>query len=262
MPVQMSIATSNVTEVYMHSKVNPAPGMVNTNTAQSFMCWLSVSGAALAAVTSMVGAYNGTHDGSTLPTTGLQIGCRGGATPGMMVWTYGGVILVDTNPGGIGVITPYSPVIDEWFHIVYTCTTLSGANQTHSLYVNGVLKSQATHALQNAGLLTQIYINGYPHDITSGGETGDVKVDDIRFYSRQLSVDEVLTIYNSRGGVDGITDGLVASFPFEEGIIDTAIVNVSDVSGYTNDLITQNNGGNSMVYIAGVTGNNVRQPHI
>ena len=110
----------------------------------------------------MVGAYTGTYNASTNPTTGLQIGTQQDGGSGVMVWSWGGVVLVSTSTGGNGVITPYTPPGNTWIHVAYTCTAISGTTQIHSLYVNGTLMAQSTNALQVAGQLTQIYINGYP----------------------------------------------------------------------------------------------------
>jgi hypothetical protein len=276
MPIQMNDSTGTPgTEVYLHSEVNPVTGMVNTRAAQSFMTWLNAGTAiwnTAGKICSMVGTYNGTHNASTSPTTGLQIGTQqdnnrapntGNSGNGIMVWTWGGTVLVSTSPTGQGVITPYNPPADTWFHVAYTCNAWNGTNQTHNLYVNGILAAQSTNALQNGGQLTQLYLNGYPQASPGGNETSNIQVDDVRFYSRQLSASEIITIYNSRGTVDAIVDSLVAYFVFEEGVPGDPLSLVFDVSGIVNNLIVQNNGGASMVYTqTGVTGINVRAPHI
>ena len=266
MPVQMSLASPVANEVFMHTSVNPAPGLVNTNAAQSFMCWLSAPTAVWTTtnqIASMVGAYTGTYNASTNPTTGLQIGTQQDGGSGVMVWSWGGVVLVSTSTGGNGVITPFTPSNNTWVHVAYTCTAISGTTQTHSLYVNGVLMARSTNALQVAGALTQIYINGYPQvpPVTST-QTSNTAVDDIRFYNRALSAAEISTIYNTMGAADGIVYGLVAYYTFDEGVVGQPFTMALDISAQNNTLVTQNNSSTPMTYIAGVTGNNLRRPQV
>ena len=262
----MSLASPVANEVFMHTLINPAPGLVNTTAAQTFMCWLNATSTVWTStnvIASMVGAYTGTYNASTNPTTGLQIGTQQDGGSGVMVWSWGGVVLVSTSTGGNGVITPYTPPGNTWIHVAYTCTAISGTTQIHSLYVNGTLMAQSTNALQVAGQLTQIYINGYPQvpPVTST-QTSNTAVDDIRFYNRQLSAGEISTIYNSYGASDNIVYGLVAYYTFDEGVVNQPFSMAYDISAQSNTLVTQNNNSSPMTYIAGITGNNIRKTQV
>lgn len=81
-----------------------------------------------------------------------------------------------------------------WHHIAVT-TTLSGSTLTHSLYVDSKL----------VGATSDAYGANYPNDagvVLFGGDDGgkysvatSMKLDNIRFYTRSLSKDEISAIY-------------------------------------------------------------------
>ena len=268
MPRQLTVANPVANEVFLHSQTIPGPGLTNTRNAQTFMCWISgdstVWGAGTTYTSSICGMYDGTYNASTTPTTALQIGVKQLNPDGVYVWNWGGNVLVSTSPtSGNGAITPYTPTANTWFHVAYSCNTWTGTNQTHLMYINGVLRASSTNALQTGGQLTQNYINGFPQvPPVTYSETTNSKVDDVRLYSRQLSADEIMTIYNSRGVIDNIVSGLVAYYVFEEGISGQPANLVFDTSVSINNLIMQNNGGTPISYCDGVTGANVRVPQV
>lgn len=71
------------------------------------------------------------------------------------------------------------------------------------------------------------------------GDSWDGLIDDVRLYSRYLSLDEINTILNSYGA-DNIVDGLVYRYIFKEGapssVIPTTTNFIRDVAGQGNDL--------------------------
>lgn len=275
MPIQIYKANPVNDEIYLRSETIPVSNMVNTRSSQSFMAWLNAPTSVwntAGQITSIVGTYDGNHDANPLPTTALQIGTQqdnnvapntGNSGNGVMICTWGGIVLVSTSLTGLGVITPFNPPADTWFHVAYTCNTWNGTNQTHNLYINGILYAQSINARQGGGNPTHFYLNGFPQvPPVTYSETGDVQIDNIRFYNRQLSGDEILTIYNSHGSTDAITTGLVAYFIFEEGVPGQAVSKIIDVSGNLNNLQIVNNGAGAIIYTAlGVTGSNLRTPH-
>jgi hypothetical protein len=166
---------------------------------------------------SILGVYNTALSGGT----GVQFGSRPSNPGEVLVWTWGGIVLVASG-GAV------DPVSNDWSHIAYTYD-----GTTHRLYVNGRFANSSVVA-QQSGILTSIYLNGYP----SGGsaETGDFIVDDISYYSRVLSPEEILTAYSTRGDKDGIVHQRVAGFLCNEGVIGSTVVSVTDVSGLLNSL--------------------------
>jgi hypothetical protein len=265
MAIQLTRANPVANLSFLHSSNIPGPGLTTARQAQTFMCWISGDANVWTATqaSSICGMYDGTYDASTLPTTALQIGAKLNGD-GVFLWTWGGVVLVSTSPtSGNGAITPYTPTANIWFHVVYACNTWTGTNQTHLMYINGVLRASSTNILQVDGQFTQNFINGYPQVIpVTGNETANVKVDDVRLYNRQLTANEILTIYNSYGSIDDIVSGLVAHYIFEESINGLPTTNVYDCSASVNNLRMQNYGGTAITYCDGVTGSNVRVPQI
>lgn len=243
----------------------PANNMPNTNTAISFMGWFNSAAFALASpIASMLGTYNGTNNASTVPTTAIQIGSgQSGVANALDVWTWGGTVLVTTG-GSPGVSST------GWLHAAYTCTAISGGSQTHNIYINGALTATSTNSLQVAGALTQIFINSFPEVNTGGAgintyqESCDAMLDDIRMYNRQLSLQEIQTIYTLRGFRDGIVSGLISRFSFNEAAIGTTVSNAIDYSnnGTNNDLsvINVNGATTAPTYASSIANNDARLP--
>ena len=194
-------------------------GLLSINALQpvTLMAWVNVDWN-YAGVLSILGTYNTATSGGTA----IQIGIRTGVNAGnVLIWTWGGTILVSSA----GVIVPNS---NDWCHVAYTFD-----GTTHKLYINGQFANSATTA-QQAGTITAVYVNGYP----GGGsnETGPFAVDDISYFSRELSAAEVLTAYTTGGDRDGLVYGRTASFLCNEGVIGTVASNVTDLSGLLNNL--------------------------
>jgi hypothetical protein len=243
----------------------PASNMPNTNTAISFMGWFNSAAFALSSpIASMLGMYDGTNNASTVPTTAIQMGAgQSGTANALDVWTWGGTVLVTTG-GSPGVSST------GWLHAAYTCTAISGGSQTHNIYINGALSATSTNSLQVAGTLTQIFINSFPEVNTGGSgintyqESCNAQLDDIRLYNRQLSLQEIQTIYSLRGFRDGITYGLISRHSFNEGAVGTTVSNAIDYSsnGTNNDLavINVNGATTAPTYAASTANNDARGP--
>jgi hypothetical protein len=178
-------------------------------------------------VASFVGMYNGVPLTGT-PTTGLQIGTRNGAGD-VAIWTYGGTVLVTSANA---VMTPYS---NKYAMVTYTYD-----GTTHRLYLNGVLLNTGT-VTQLPGTFTQIFINGYP-PTGNANETAAYSLDTYGYYDRDLSADELITIYNSAGTRNGIFFGEIVRYEFDElaeGATATAAV---DLSGHNNPMLYSGTG--------------------
>ena len=226
----------------------PGTNLPNTSSAVTLAGWVNYNGWTTATTNSMFGMYNGNATSSITPTTAIQIGSR--AVAGQIhVWTWGGARLINTATG--------SPVLtnNEWVHVVYTCTAVSGGNQTRTIYVNGVQAATETNATQIAGALTQVYINGYPQAGGGTGESGPAIVDDILVFNRALPISEIQTLYTCRGMRDGITFGLVARYTFQEapsGNVSSCV----DYSGSASPLIS--GAGTPLTYILGYSNQHTR----
>lgn len=183
----------------------------------------------------MVGIYGPANESdppTATPVTALQIGSYVG-NGDLRCWTWGGVSLVNT---AASFMTPFNGI---WVFIAYT---YDGTN--HRVYVNGVQAATST-AVQAAGFLKQVYINGYPG--SGVNEVYNHSVDQYSFYNRTLSADEVLTMFNANGGRHGITQGLIAKYEFDERSQGLTCTTVPDLSGLNNQL-TSLGAGSPIVY--------------
>lgn len=151
----------------------------------------------------------------------------------------------------------YIAPINTWVHYTYSCTVSSNGvgtpgTQTHSIYINGLLNNTSSNANQlTAGVPTMIYLNGYPVTATStGAESNTTGVDDVYYYNRLLSANEINTIYNSFGQRDGIVSGLVARYNFNEANAGTSVSTCTDFSGNGNTItLTTAGTGTAPTYI-------------
>lgn len=180
----------------------------NGQSPSTFMAWLYANDATVwQQRTSMAGVY-----GPANPTTAMQLGCIDAGNFG--VWTWGGSLLVG--------LTGHSPV-GQWNH--YTVTYDGAGN--YSLYINTILVSTNT-VTQQAGNFSQIFINGYPTGNSS--ESGNFCVDDIILFNRQLSLNEIRTIYTVEGPRDGIAAGVLCRYTYDEGVMGAAVSTGWDLS--------------------------------
>lgn len=193
-------------------------------------------------------SYVGMYDGGLVtptPTTGLQIG-TGAGNGELSCWTYGGSVLVESADT---VMTPFN---NTWVLVTYTYD-----GTTHRVYRDTTLLGTSTTS-PVTGTFTQVYINGYP-PAGSSSETGTYRVDAYAYYSRQLSIDEISSIYNARGTRHGIVDGLLARYDFDELPEGAIVTSVADVSGNNNTMI--NSGAGTPItysYANGVANSNLR----
>lgn len=232
----------------------------NTNTALTISCWLQLTSNLGAPTQSIVGMYNGSNNASTVPTTGIQIGTGQSGNNGQIdCWTWGGIVLVSTNGTG------YTAPLNTWIHVTYSCTAISGGAQKHSIYINGVLQNTSTNALQVAGVLSQFYINGFPQsdvDAATYTETSLSQVDDCRIFNRQLSSDEVLTMYTTLGARSGVVNGLLAAYKFNEKPIGNTVTDATDYTGngFPLKFILDGTGQTLPTYIQALSNLDTRAP--
>lgn len=194
---------------------------------------------------SFVGIYGPATDVALgAPVTALQIGTTAGGST-VDCWTWGGGIMV----GGVAMAAgTYNNV---WVHFAYT---FDGTN--HRLYRNGVQVATTTTA-QIAGFLNQVYINGYPGSGTN--EVSTHQVDSYALWTRTLSADEILTIYNAQGARHGITYQQLARYEFDEGASGSNVTSVVDMTGIGNTLTSVGAGAAATyTYTGGVANSNFR----
>lgn len=220
----------SATDIHLTGTVN---NFGDITTPFSVSTWIQYAGWGTGVIKSLVGLY-------LVGTTAIQIGTYQAGN--VSVWTWGGTNLITSN-GAVILSTT------EYIHIVYT---FDGTN--HRLYINGPLVNTTTTA-QVSGVPDVIYINGYP---TGGSnETAVYSVDDTIYFNRQLSAEEILTLYNSRGIRDGIYDGVVARFTMGEGVIGSTVSTIKDYGQFNNNLTTEGV-GTPIVFSEGVIFNDTR----
>jgi len=203
----------------------------------TMMAWIRANDATVwADRVSIAGVY-----GPATPTSAMQFGCISANTFGC--WTWGGANLVSA-------IAPYTVPTGVWNHYAVAYDGVS----TFRLYIDGVLNN-TTVSTQQTGSLGQMFVNGYP----TGGqsETGNLSVDDVAFFGRELSQGEIQTIVSSLGPRDGIVQGLQARYTFEEGPIGAVVVTSLDLS--VNRVNITPDAGTPPVYATPFATNNIRQ---
>lgn len=217
------------TDVHLTSASSNFP---NTTSAITFMTWLNYGSWSAGTTASMVGVY--------LPgTTAIQIGTR--TINNIDIWTWGGTLLVSTN--GL-----YTPPNNTWMHVCYTYD-----GTTSKVYANGSLINSST-TTQIAGVLTTMYINGYPTGATN--ETCTVGVDDTILFDRVLTADEIQTIYTSAGTTDGVNYGVKARYRYDEQPVGSVVTSIIDYSGNNNQLTPAGTG--TITYITTYISNDER----
>ena len=117
--------------------------------------------------------------------------------------------------------------MNTWYHL----TGVYDGSQMR-IYINAEQKasvSKSGNIYQNSD---PIWIGGNATSATQ--RPFDGLIEDVRVYNRDLSLDEIQTIYQVRGN-DGIVDGLEARWPLNEGSYGLTVPNtadqVKDVSG-------------------------------
>lgn len=220
-----------------------SPVFSNARAAQSISVWVNSNWGTIGTpVQSLVGMY------AAGGGTAIQIGSRSAAN--CTVWTWGG--------GVLAAATGFTMLPDQWYHIAYTYDTT-----THRVYINGVLRGSST-ATQLAGNFNQVFINGY----LGGGsnETAAFHVDTYNYYTRTLTPDEIMTIYNTQGNRHGIIHGSLLRYEFDEGVVGEAIASIKNQSDYDrslSDLVAYTPAGASRILFSpAYVANNLRPPLI
>jgi hypothetical protein len=113
-----------------------------------------------------------------------------------------------------------------WYHAVATCIKGGVSN----VYINGVFEAtKATNA--DSPTLTTMTLGN--RDNQPAGDALDGVIDDLRYYNRILSANEVSTIYACRGS-DNILYGLQARWLLDEGaegVAATGTGTIKDATG-------------------------------
>jgi hypothetical protein len=147
-----------------------------------------------------------------------------------------------------------TPLNNTWVNLTYTT---NGTN--HRIYVNGVLAVTGT-GTQISGFLNQVYINGYP---TGGAsEAATYQLDQYSLLLRELSADEVLTIYSASGGRHGIYFQRAARFEFDELGQGEQVTSAVDFSGGLSDLSPTGAGANFTYTYPGTFANSNTRPSL
>jgi hypothetical protein len=168
----------------------------------------AVDATAASGASSMFGVYGP----AAAPTTAIQLGFRPGL--GIVAWTWGGNTLVN--------FAPHAP-IGQWNHYVVTYNAISGQ---WLLYINAVQVAASTSA-QQAGVLSQTFVNGFP---TGGAsESSNFLINDACFFNRTLGLQEIQTIYHLAGSRDGIVSGALCKYTFDEGAINSPVTTVRNI---------------------------------
>jgi len=143
----------------------------------------------------------------------VQLGCR--ADGNLWVWDF----------NGVQICLATAPTTNTWFHHLYTFD----GNKTHNMYLNGTLVSTNTNYTFSSATLTNIELGGNQwNEFLSG------YYEDTRIYNRVLSLNEITTIYNTRGA-DGIVYGLVSQWLCNDGVIGSAVSTLTDISQSKNN---------------------------
>jgi hypothetical protein len=207
-----------------------SPFSITSNGAQSLAGWINASGAwfGLSSARSMIGMYSSSNVSGGAGAA-IQIGTRGtAASPGQVdIWEWGGTVMVSS--------TGFTPPVGSWFHVA---ATYDGTNCR--IYINGVLNNTGAFTKTAGYNYNMVFLDGYIYGVTA--ESSVFAIDDVAAYSRVLSANEILTLYNSRGMRDGMMYGCVARFTFDEQPVGFNVDYVQDESQYVANILPQSNG--------------------
>jgi hypothetical protein len=198
-------------------------GLPNTANPFSINVWINATWNAGTGRLSFVGLYNATPaTGTPTEGAGLQIGTDGGGE--VLTWTYGGTTQVTSAVGAMNAFN------GQWVMIT---TTWDGT--TNRIYRNGALLVSSTTVPAVTAQMTQVYINGYP-PTGNANECAVFSVDSYGSYSRALSADEILTLYNGAGSRGGNVFQLACQYEFDEGIQGAAVGTNAGTSPFVVDM--------------------------
>ncbi len=128
------------------------------------------------------------------PTASTLLAKRTSSTQGWFIaYLLASNSLIFDCGSSTGRWTPnYAPPLNQWTHVVFTCSTANGV----ALYVNGSLNSTRPTVDRSAmSSATELRFGRDP----SGSQLLFLngRLDDIRLYSREFSVADALSLYNS-----------------------------------------------------------------
>ena len=168
---------------------------------------------------------------------------------------FGGVMKFSNELFSSDVVTATPPavsttvvVINTWYHVAATITADKSVAQ---IIINGVLEQSGGPSADvptntNFGIGNR---GGAPGGNYVNGQCCNGTMDDVRCYDRVLTINEIITIYNSSGR-DTIVDGLRARWLLNEqseGVISSGTDTIKDLTGvWTGSPILQ--AGNNPTY--------------
>jgi hypothetical protein len=144
--------------------------------------------------------YTGALTGNQLPLNMISTSGSGAVQIGFRTGVYG----CYGWGGGAKVTVAAAPTVNVWHHVVYTYLS-----PTHTMYIDGAFSNSSTTAA-DAGAVTSMEVFG-----NQWGENFAVELEDMRVYTRAVSLPEVETIYAAYG-CDFIVESLVARWLFDE----------------------------------------------
>ncbi len=214
----MAIAITNSAQVLFSNISNNI--IVNPSSGVTVMVWMRKNNWNEAGIRSFIGIYEVSASGA------IQLGLNQSTTGFLNFWNWGGTPL-----------TSYSVTLlnsGEWYHITYVY------NGTNSLmYINGVLVNTTTVSPQNVNM-NRSQVNGFPaiapFTISGTELSGEYDIDDYRVYSRPLTQNEIVTIYNLRGK-DNFVQNLVLHYMFDGLSVSAPVSSIFDATAHKLELI-------------------------
>lgn len=141
----------------------------------------------------------------------------------------GDTLFHELRQGGTPFTSTFSFSVDTWYHIV-----LCMDGTVKAIYIDGLIDtgpSVNTHG--TAGFDTPLSVGSATWNT---GQGMDGLLEDVRFYDRLITSEEVFQIANSEG-LDGITNGLIHWWTMNNGVVGQNVVNEPDLVG-NQDLST------------------------
>jgi len=227
----------------------PGPVTVTKNrSALTGMAWVLFRSVTAPATAKIFGYSTGTNDTLSRFTLQWQSGSSGQLRVGGRA--------LDTDPQVL-LQSATLLTVGRWFHVV---GIIDYANSFGYIYIDG--------ALDIAGALTGTFgaaqtANTNTLDARWGDHEGSGNqgmnglIEDGRLYNRILGPGEVKTIFSSRGK-DGIWDGLLHRYPFDDGSPGSALVATVPLSGAERIVGTPIG---SPSFAAGTVSNRMRRAH-
>jgi len=188
----MAIEITSSAQIIRSATIIPS-GLFNFNNPLTITVWIrKVNWAENGLAKSLIGIYN------VEASAGIQLGLYSSA---FAAWRYSGFNLARVSSDTL--------IPNNWHFFTYIFTGTGS-----QMYVDAVLRNTTAVVTQNGGI--EIFqINSFPYNADFLETSNDFFVSDYRVYSRILSIDEISTIYNSRGR-DSIVSDLKLRFPLNE----------------------------------------------